>query len=139
MRAARAATSPALLGAPEARRGLPARALQRRLVDRSYSEDLNFLKRFSPGTQGDMTAIAESLFSAGFLAMHLVCPSQEHLPSYVAALERGWSPNNERGLAATERNWSVPTRMRRRFSSRWTTEKPKGQRSPCRMARAFRG
>jgi predicted acetyltransferase len=33
--------------------------------------------------------------------MQLVRPSQEHLTSYVQALERGWSPNNERGLAAT--------------------------------------
>ena len=32
--------------------------------------------------------------------MRLVLPSQEYLPSYVAALERGWSPNNERGIAA---------------------------------------
>ena len=34
--------------------------------------------------------------------MHLVRPSPEHLPDYVAALERGWSPNNERGIAATQ-------------------------------------
>lgn len=33
--------------------------------------------------------------------MRLVRPSREHLPGYVAALERGWSPNNERGIAAT--------------------------------------
>jgi predicted acetyltransferase len=29
--------------------------------------------------------------------MHLVWPSREHLPSYVAALERGWSADNLRG------------------------------------------
>jgi predicted acetyltransferase len=34
--------------------------------------------------------------------MILVWPSREHLPSYVAALERGWSPDNLRGRAATE-------------------------------------
>ena len=33
--------------------------------------------------------------------MDLVRPSLEHLPSYVAALARGWSPDNIRGLAAT--------------------------------------
>src|SRR4051794_39576602 len=36
------------------------------------------------------------------LMFQLVCPSEEHLPGYVAALKRGWSPNNERGLAASE-------------------------------------
>lgn len=33
--------------------------------------------------------------------MVLVRPSHAHLASYVAALERGWSPDNTRGLAAT--------------------------------------
>jgi predicted acetyltransferase len=33
--------------------------------------------------------------------MHLVWPSIEHLPSYVAALERGFSPDNVRGLETT--------------------------------------
>jgi predicted acetyltransferase len=34
--------------------------------------------------------------------MRLVLPTEDHLPSYVAALRRGWSPNNERGLAASQ-------------------------------------
>ena len=34
------------------------------------------------------------------MEMKLVWPSQEYLPSYVAALERGWSPDNLRGQAA---------------------------------------
>jgi hypothetical protein len=34
--------------------------------------------------------------------MKLVWPSREYLPSYVAALERGWSPDNLRGLAASQ-------------------------------------
>ena len=35
--------------------------------------------------------------------MNLVWPSPEHLPSYVAALERGWSPDNlRRDVAARE-------------------------------------
>src|SRR5437588_5221855 len=32
--------------------------------------------------------------------MKLVWPAREYLPSYVAALERGWSPDNVRGAAA---------------------------------------
>lgn len=34
--------------------------------------------------------------------MHLVSPTLEHLPSYVRALERGWSPDNTRPEAAPE-------------------------------------
>jgi predicted acetyltransferase len=33
--------------------------------------------------------------------MTLVWPAREYLPSYVAALERGWSPDNIRGEVAT--------------------------------------
>lgn len=32
--------------------------------------------------------------------MHLVRPAREHVPSYVAALERGWSADNVRGEVA---------------------------------------
>jgi predicted acetyltransferase len=32
--------------------------------------------------------------------MRLVWPAREHLPGYIAALERGWSPDNVRGEAA---------------------------------------
>jgi predicted acetyltransferase len=35
-------------------------------------------------------------------AMKLVWPSAEYLPSYVAALQRGWSPDNVRGRVAAE-------------------------------------
>ncbi len=34
--------------------------------------------------------------------MHLIWPSEEHLPSYIDALERGWSPNREREEAIGE-------------------------------------
>jgi predicted acetyltransferase len=34
--------------------------------------------------------------------MQLVWPAAEHLSSYTAALERGWSPNNERPKEAAE-------------------------------------
>lgn len=33
--------------------------------------------------------------------LQLVVPTLQHLPSYTAALRRGWSPNNERGSAAS--------------------------------------
>ncbi|KQP14054.1 acetyltransferase [Pseudorhodoferax sp. Leaf267] len=33
--------------------------------------------------------------------LQLVVPADPYLPSYTAALRRGWSPNNERGLAAS--------------------------------------
>lgn len=32
----------------------------------------------------------------------LVTPSREHLPAYIAALERGWSPDNVLGKAAAD-------------------------------------
>src|SRR6476661_1635261 len=34
--------------------------------------------------------------------MELVWPAEEHLASYVAALERGWSPDTMRPVAAQE-------------------------------------
>jgi predicted acetyltransferase len=34
--------------------------------------------------------------------MKLVWPSREYLPGYIAALERGWSPDNVRGQAAAQ-------------------------------------
>lgn len=34
--------------------------------------------------------------------LELVRPAAEHLPSYTAALERGWSPDNIRGAVAAE-------------------------------------
>ena len=38
--------------------------------------------------------------------MQLVRPGPEHLASYVAALERGWSADNERGVVATREELS---------------------------------
>jgi predicted acetyltransferase len=32
--------------------------------------------------------------------LQLVAPTEQYLPSYAAALRRGWTPNNERGMAA---------------------------------------
>jgi predicted acetyltransferase len=38
--------------------------------------------------------------------MMLIWPSREYLPSYVAALERGWSPDNFRGEVTTREELS---------------------------------
>ena len=38
---------------------------------------------------------------SGDTGMRLVRPSREYLASYTAALERGWSPDNVRGIEAT--------------------------------------
>jgi len=38
--------------------------------------------------------------------MQLVRPGPEHLANYVAALERGWSADNERGVEATREELS---------------------------------
>jgi predicted acetyltransferase len=40
------------------------------------------------------------LYLIGHLRMQLVRPEFEYLASYVGALERGWSPDNERGVEA---------------------------------------
>src|SRR5437899_11584676 len=40
------------------------------------------------------------------LPMQLVRPGPEHLASYVAALERGWSADNERGVEAAREELS---------------------------------
>lgn len=37
--------------------------------------------------------------------MQLIRPDEAHLSSYVDALMRGWSPDNERGLAAGTEQW----------------------------------
>jgi predicted acetyltransferase len=39
--------------------------------------------------------------------LELVWPSARHLPSYTAALEKGWSPDNVRGAAATSEELSL--------------------------------
>ena len=39
-------------------------------------------------------------FFVRYLGMQLVRPGPEYLASYVAALERGWSADNERGIEA---------------------------------------
>jgi predicted acetyltransferase len=53
-----------------------------------------------------MTPLVTYLFLVRQLGMQLVRPGPEHLASYVAALERGWSPDNERGLEAAREELS---------------------------------
>ncbi len=43
----------------------------------------------------------EASMSQSSSPMQLVRPSMQYLPSYVAALKRGWSPDNARGAAAS--------------------------------------
>lgn len=50
--------------------------------------------------------------------MRLVWPSREHLPSYVAALERGWSPDNVRGQAAAREELAHIARAPEAFLTR---------------------
>jgi hypothetical protein len=60
--------------------------------------------------------------------VELVKPALEHLPSYKAALERGWSPDNVRlmeatreQLAAIEKNpTAFPRRSRRPRCQGWS-------------------
>src|SRR5437899_11577094 len=46
------------------------------------------------------------LFLVRYLGMLLVRPGPEHLASYIAALERRWSADNERGVEAAREELS---------------------------------
>ena len=54
--------------------------------------------------------------------MHLVRPAQEHLTSYVAALERGWSADSVRGAVAAKEEreliWADATTFLARLDAR---------------------
>jgi predicted acetyltransferase len=43
-----------------------------------------------------------AIWHAALPMIELVVPHEHYLPSYAAALRRGWSPNNERPLAASQ-------------------------------------
>src|SRR6266567_3361855 len=58
--------------------------------------------------------------------MQLVPPSLDHLPSYVAALKRGWSPDNIRGVAASIDELSQIERDASLFIERLTDRDAKG-------------
>jgi predicted acetyltransferase len=59
-------------------------------------------------------------------AMELVRPALEHLASYRAALERGWSPDNIRGEAATREQLAEIARDSRAFVDRMIDREAKG-------------
>ena len=48
------------------------------------------------------TRIERFSFGSDIETMQLVVPSMDHLSSYVAALETGWSPNNVRNVSAEQ-------------------------------------
>ena len=59
--------------------------------------------------------------------LKLVWPSLEHLPSYVAALERGWSPDNIRGAEAIREQLEAITANPDAFLSGLVVRSPHGQ------------
>lgn len=56
----------------------------------------------------------------------LVAPSLEHLASYVAALERDWSPDNIRGAEATREQLAAIAQDPQGFISTMVVRDPKG-------------
>ena len=58
--------------------------------------------------------------------MELVWPAAEHLASYVAALERGWSADNERGATATRDELAKIDADPQRFVSSLVDREAKG-------------
>jgi predicted acetyltransferase len=59
-------------------------------------------------------------------SMQLVQPSLDRLPSYVAALKRGWSPDNVRGAAASIDELAQIDKDARLFVERLTDREGKG-------------
>jgi predicted acetyltransferase len=60
------------------------------------------------------------------LPMHLVPPSLDRLPSYVAALKRGWSPDNIKGAAASIEELAQIEKDPRSFVESLTDREAKG-------------
>ena len=56
--------------------------------------------RHTPAATGD--ALSDARARGTLVGMDLVWPAAEYLPSYVRALERGWSPDNVRPAAARD-------------------------------------
>ena len=59
--------------------------------------------------------------------MRLVWPSREHLASYVAALERGWSPDNIRGAEAAREQLEAIAVDPQAFLSSLVVRSPSGE------------
>jgi len=58
--------------------------------------------------------------------MELVWPAERHLDSYVAALQRGWSPDNVRMLLATKEELEAIARDRAAFLASLVDREAKG-------------
>jgi predicted acetyltransferase len=58
--------------------------------------------------------------------LELLQPAASHLPGYVAALERGWSPDNVRGAAAAKEELEQIRGDPERFIQRMTDREAKG-------------
>src|SRR5436309_9209441 len=67
--------------------------------------------------------------------MQLVRPGPEHLASYVAALERGWSADNERGVEAAREELSRIHADAAAFLASMEDREAKGPRSLCQTVR----
>ena len=63
--------------------------------------------------------------------MRLVLPSPDHLPSYVAALKRDWSPDNVRGKEAAEEQLDQIARDAAGFLASF--ENPQGGGEPVKL------
>jgi predicted acetyltransferase len=59
--------------------------------------------------------------------MKLVWPALEYLPSYVAALERGWSPDNTRGAVAAREQLEAIAANPAKFLSGLVARTPTGE------------
>ena len=59
--------------------------------------------------------------------LRLVWPSSRYLPSYVAALERGWAPDNVRGKAAADEQLEEIARDRDAFLRSLVDRKAEGE------------
>src|SRR6266446_5667593 len=62
--------------------------------------------------------------------MHLVWPSHEYLPSYTAALERGWSADNVRGQVAAQEELDKIHKDAAAFLASLVDREAKGPRIP---------
>jgi predicted acetyltransferase len=62
--------------------------------------------------------------------MHLVWPSREYLPSYTAALERGWSADNVRGQVAAQEELDKIQKDAAAFLASLVDREAKGPRIP---------
>jgi predicted acetyltransferase len=62
--------------------------------------------------------------------MHLVWPSREYLPSYTAALERGWSADNVRGQVAAQEELDKIHKDAAAFLASLVDREAKGPRIP---------